>query len=660
MNSINRLKDHLRNNYSQSSIAHLKSATDVNVLLAFKEHKLLLIPEHKIELTNAYRETVYRLIPESAERGYELNYLTFLDSFSGHTREIESQVMEFLSPLTNRGLKEFLFLVITIVNGHLAKMVEHFYENLEQYDQQAMEHEQLADFQASTQNSLRGRLVDTLFAVSNLLNIFSKCQTADPDSDFKGLLTDEEPEFLFQAITISANINSYQYALDKISYGEWLVESIERNDSKPIYKFALTDFNLEKARDLGLQRILADRFKGRREKRWLRIVLENSILRAFDLAWDHYQNESSIFVSGIEKYDTGKKKLFALLDQLDAEDELLVGFNLTKSPVLSAYLSAVTLLAFALAAEQLKGKSSKGKYLFTCAKIPLTLIENFLTTIAINGAEIVDASGLFISDLPLVQHLDLFKAPFVRDRTGIVYALDNFVFDNWPESVRVNLMRGGPIANQIGKGWEQYVAYTMLNHDWEKVATGIKLKEKNKLITDIDLVAKKGDLLLIIQLKIYYGTGINQFEQWKFKNKLIHGVSQVKKAMEVIRLKKDILNHHFSKKELDEISVIKPVVMTNAHMFNGWKYDGVSIMSTGSLMQILNGATVRFTNQNHEVISEKRYAKSDKLTTQEIVGFIDEPLDWRIGSPQIEINYHHEIFSKSEMLFPTIQVNGLE
>ena len=215
-------------------------------------------------------------------------------------------------------------------------------------------------------------------------------------------------------------------------------------------------------------------------------------------------------------------------------------------------------------------------------------------------------------------------------------------------------MQGGGISDIVGNSWENYISKIMNETHWHKVFQGIKIKRNGKTLTDIDILALKDDLLVIIQIKIYYGSGINTFEQWKFRKKLEQAVRQVKLSEQAITSNMSLLSNYFDKNELKEIRNILPLVMTNSHIFNGWKHDGVPIMSVGSLMQFIKGGTVKFQNNEGKVLGEKAYRKSTQFTVEEFIKFVEMPLDWRIGNLTFKVVYHTEEFEHAGLKFPML------
>ncbi|MGN7787825.1 hypothetical protein ACTJIJ_25040 [Niabella sp. 22666] len=651
---ISQIKKDLQNGVINSSLQYLFSAVNISVFREFKEHKLLLIPPEAATLFEEYEKTARRIIPDQQELNKELRYLKFTEVYLLAIIDLKKQIKKLLDPYLKRSLKEFLFLIFQQVELYETQLTEHLYEAIKDESLNKMSSDQLSEIHEWSHNALRGRILDMMFAATSLINIFAEWQLDNTEEEFVGVNETKEIKELHDALMLSGNLNSYHFALDKISYGEWNVTEVGLLKNKPVFTFEFIDERFEKARDIGLKRETSDKlFVKKKNKRWLKDLLIDFASDAFDEAWDYYQNLGNIFLINNEEYRKGKAQMINSLETLDAEDELLVGMNPGKTEIISAYVVSCILGSYTIAAKYLTGKSPKHLYTFTCPEIPAQRVIQFIDRILVFGQPVINCLDLFICNLPLKQHLDLFKAPFIRNKDGKVYATD-YLSEDWANWARSFLMRGGKTADIVGKSWEGYIADIMRSNHWQKVVQGIKIKKDGRLLTDIDILAKRDDVLLIVQMKIYYGTGINHYEQWKFRSKLEHAVKQVRISESSITENIGILKPYFSDTELNEIKRIQPVVMTNSHMYNGWKYDDVPIMSIGSLMQIINGASVKFERTDGIVMNVKKYAASDIVSADEFIGFLEYPLDWRIGDSEYQTKYHQEEFEHAILNFPLL------
>jgi hypothetical protein len=651
---VSKLKEDLQDGDLKSSLQYLVSATDTLAFREFKEHKLLLIPTDNKTLLEKYEETARRIISDDKTLNKELHYLKFIKTYSYAITELKKQIKELLSPFLHRSLKEFLFLTFRHIELYKARLTKHLYEKTGDEPLSSLTLDELSEFHAHGHNALRGRLMDILFASTNLINSFAEWQLSNFEVGFVSVHEQGEIKEFYDAIIISGNINSYRFALDRISYGEWEITEVRISKTKPTFIFKIIDERFEKARDIGLKRMTSDKFfVKKKNKRWLHDLLINFASDAFDEAWDYYQNLGNIFLINNEEYKNGKEQIIKSLDTLGIEDEILVGMNRNNIEIISSYIVACILASYTIAAQCLKQKSSNHLYTFTCPEIPKHQINRFIEQISIFGKPIVNCFDLFVCKLPLKHNLDLFKTPFIKDKDGKIYATD-YLSEDWAIWAKSFLMKGGNTADIVGKSWESYIADVMSKNQWQKVKQGIKIKRGGRLLTDIDIIAKREDVLLIVQMKVYYGTGINPFEQWKFRNKLEHAVKQVKISEQYIKENKHVLKPYFSNAELSEIKRILPVVFTNSHIYNGWKYDGVSVMSTGSLMQIINGANVKFERTDGVIEGMKKYVVSDIVSLDEFIGFLESPLDWRIGDQHYKIKCHEEQFEHASLIFPLL------
>jgi hypothetical protein len=656
LNKINKIKNDLRNKDFSSAIALLTAADEV-VLKHFKEQRLLLYPDTSEQLISAYIEAANRIHVVGQNLDVELNYVKFISTYIKATTHLSKKVKGLLKNFENRNLKDFLF----ITNIHLEKYFKSAFKDLEILLAKNNSHADVLEKKTMISefghHVLKGRLNDAIFAQLNLVNIFSTVQVEKPNEDFIVLTEEKLIGKLVSAFNISGFLNCYQYALDQISCNEWYVQKVSDNrKGHSIFDFSIVDIDFQKAREIGLQRELASKLMGKQKKRWLRTILEETICQSYDHAWKYYQEENQLLITDNKTYLKFKDQLLQNLDELDAEDELLVGVASQNISIISHYVVVGIIDAFISASEALKNKLPRKPYLFTYPSLPYEEIINLVKRVRVLGLQL-DETVIddYISELPINRHLDLYKAPIIRMKSGKILALEHLAGGGWPTWVRVNLMQGGQTADIIGKAWESYIASILRDNQWTNVVEGFKIKKGGKVATDVDIIAKREDVVLIIQMKVYYGTGVNNYEQWKFRKKLEHAVEQVKISENLINQDLKTLQSIFSKSELNEIKRIKTLVMTNCHYFNGWKLNGIPIMSVGSLMQIINGATVRYTTKEGAVLEEKNYASSQNLTVDEFIDFIDLPLDYRIGTKSYKIRIHTEKLKDATMNFPIFE-----
>jgi predicted RecB family endonuclease len=657
MSLINQIKKELRKGNTNSAIVLLRKTQDKSILREFKEQKLLLIPHNTDEFLSEYRSCACRLSGNKNEQEIELNYIQFCREYLRATQEIKNQIKALINPYLDKGFKSFLWQT----NQHLTIFFDHlsiYFQNKFQTNKGEIipSPEQLAKETESSIHILSAIANDGLFAFTCLANLFSEWQ-----SEIIHESSDEPPkeniDVLVDALQLAGHLNSYQYALDKVSYGEWRVDHVNKINNKLIFKFSIIDIQLEIARDLGLKRMLSERFRPRK-KRWLSEQLEDFAVYALDYAWNYYQDQSGLLIIDNYEYEKAKIHIVKILSQLNAEDELLVEINANNPVVISAYVTICVVLGFVVAADFLKKKSKRYSYRYSFPEIPKNEIEKILQNSFVGDNSIINSLDAFVTKLPIDYHIDLFKAPFLKIKDDKIIAFEYLSQSDWVFWIRSYLMQGGKIADKLGKHWEQYIAYVLKENNWQEVTERIKIRKNAKIVTDIDILVKLDYVLFIIQVKVHYGNGVNQYDQWKCKKKLIEGVQQAKLAEQAIKKDLDILKPHVKSFDLiKEVAHIQPLVVTNVHAFNGWVFDDVPILSTNSLMQIINGATVRFTTNDGTIVDEKKYANSECLSADYVLEFIKLPLDWRIGKPSYNVNYLEEDLGLSTLKLPLFESN---
>ncbi|MBV8388980.1 MAG: NERD domain-containing protein [Mucilaginibacter sp.] len=651
MNSTNisQVKKALRDGDITFVNRYFEQINDPEIFKIIREQKVLVNKEHFDALEKAYQSCLWRLITDAAQLADEEMYLSFLRIYLLSGEKLESQVKTKIGFLLNRNLKELLFITFTEVDRYITEVNDHFIRYINEVNDRIKTNGSRAESSEWSFNTFKGVTNDYLFAVIKLVTCFLKWRTDEINNEFIGISTRNEIEAFNGALQLCAEINSYDYALSKITYGEWRIKSVHQG-SKPVFTFEIVDERLELARDISLKRMVSQKMKGRKYPLWLQLQLESVADEAVDFAWQYYE----IAVSGFsaEEKASIKKEVKRTLHDIDLEDDILVIVTRDTPEIFSQYIAATALVAFVKVGKALKKLDRGYQFHFTCGEIPLPVIKEFLEQVTIDGIDCRADLASFLSGPVIKNDLELHTAPFLRDRDGTVYALDYLSEKDGQIWVRNQFMNGGTIAVRVGKAWEIYLEGLLLNSFECKVVSGVKLKRDGKLITDIDLLAIRDNLLLIIQVKSYYGYGVNHFEQWKFRKKLIHGVQQTKKAQQAIGEDHRILSRYFTNVEIEKINVIQGLVVTNAEIYNNWQCDDIPIVSTSALMQIINGATVSYITADGRNMGEDRFIAGDKISTDEFVEFIQNPLDWKLSKDNLSLHHHKEEFEDAILEFP--------
>ncbi|GGE18245.1 hypothetical protein HNP72_001311 [Sphingobacterium soli] len=327
--SIKQIKNDLLRGINLSAMAYLKTSTSTLVLKEFKEQKLLLYATQDEQLKNEYINSVRRLCKSDTQE--ELAYIDFVEVYIAETTRLYDDLLKTVDKNLLINLKTFLFNIISAVDEHVNHILQTFHQDFERDDITANTPNELTEKHEWAFNGLRGKLNDVMFAVTRLINSYPfLCENID-------LINASNEDGIARALTICSNLNSFDYALDKISYDEWYV--FKKDEMEDEFFFIIKDLNLEKARDLGLKRELSSLMLSiEKNKRWLQEFFANPIIEIFEWIWDYYQNKNAIILNENDIYESAKNSIISSLKILGADDELLVSTENNKSEILPLLL----------------------------------------------------------------------------------------------------------------------------------------------------------------------------------------------------------------------------------------------------------------------------------------------------------------------------------
>lgn len=362
--SIKQIKSDLLQGITLSAIDYLKVSTSPLIFQEFKEQKLLLYVPQDAQLKNEYINSVKRLLQSEIEIKEELAYINFVEVYIAETTRLYDDLLKTVDKNLLVNLKTFLFNIISAVDEHVDHMLQTFYQDFEKDDITTNTPNELTEKHEWAFNGLRGKLNDVMFAVTRLINSYPfLCENID-------LINTYNKDGIATALTICSNLNSFDYALDKISYDEWYV--FKKDEMEDDFFFRIKDLNLEKARDLGLKRELSSLMLGiQKNKRWLQELFANPIMEIFEWIWEYYQNKNTIILNENDIYESAKNSIINSLKSLGADDELLVSTENDKSEVLPYYYVAAILNTFSRINQEFKLNSLRNKFDYTAPEIPI-------------------------------------------------------------------------------------------------------------------------------------------------------------------------------------------------------------------------------------------------------------------------------------------------
>ncbi len=261
-------------------------------------------------------------------------------------------------------------------------------------------------------------------------------------------------------------------------------------------------------------------------------------------------------------------------------------------------------------------------------RIPIDITKEYLFQVV--DEHIIDkAFDLFISSYPDIRRMDMLSKPLIKNKDGEVYGLYPFVtIMDWGSAIRNTLIIGGKIGDGFGRIWEYYIKNTFELYSWNIICQDKKIFRDGKIITDLDLMAEKNGIVLLIQTKSISNVG-TIYEHWKARNTIKKAIMQAQLAatyidfttLDMTNLLKDV------GKSLGDIKKIQPIVIIPSVMFSGWTNDEIPVVGFDRLLAILekektSDSVDEFDNLfSPDNLLEPEWGRLKKVYRREYLGF---------------------------------------
>lgn len=492
---------------------------------------------------------------------------------------------------------------------------------------------QSADY-ARHLHDLSGDINDVTFAGARALNEWMRRNHEKYPTPLPTRVRYSELEIAHNCIHLAAEWNSIEYIADKLSYGFYEAE-VMSGAEHPAVHLSISDIALERARMVAIERRVVQIERQQRPSYYLREGLELSLRAVMNYALAYYQgnlpygrarNLNRESVSQLEA------RLNRLLGCIDADDDLLVVSARMGYSVQVEYLASICLQWWSIIGHYVQGPGSKNRdaYLWLVG-IPTDQIASHISSSPAEKLLAERALMANILTLPTSRHFALIRHPFFRCTMGQTWSLSEFADLSWNAVVRERLVKGDIIGKTYGEVWEDYLAHALSDFGWVVHGKGIRIREGNRVLTDVDIAASKGELLLLIQLKATAIPGFNTFDQWKSRLIIESGARQAALAQKAVTDQPRLLMDWGGRKLANQADIIQPVVLTTCDLYNGWTCHGVPITSIGGLMTLLQGANVTYRRADDTAVESERFGHSTDLTAREFVELLHHPVEWRVS-----------------------------
>lgn len=623
---------HAATNGAYSTVGTLlQEIDDPQALDAVREHKVLFRahdrPGREL-VAAAFEAAVRRLLPKGLRQQEAVNYSRFSLVVFDLLESLTSFADERFAAINSLGYTE----LVDIVRDALETTVDAgvsgdpFRESAADLSLDRLSNQ--VEAAERELHEISGASNDLSWAVARVFNeLLARCsQVAGNRSGRR--VRDQARQNLQSLIFLASAWNAVEYAVNKVTFGEWVITRIS-DDSEPLIVFDMVDLPLMHARFAAIRRhVVAHAVRAPQGERYIREMLEALVPGVMHDA-AHYYTPSGLRVpiADHEWFDLDRRLRFTLR-ALDADDDMLLAAAARTDPqgAVAEYCAAVGMHWFAIVARFVAARLGRRGRALRFPTIPPEFISRVMTDDVSLQAEIASRIVSRVGSLPHSRPIELSYVPFVRIGTEIhaLPGVDGFI---WPASVRRRVLSNGRIGRDFGAAWEALISDTFADADWNIVGRRVKPRFEAKVLTDIDLLVLRRDLLLVVQIKATGSVGVTPYDHWKQRISAALGASQARKAVVALRCQPELLVSIAGRKLAAQVVRIEPVVITGSPLLNGWNCDGVPVISAAGLTSILEGARIVYRDVKGDALGI-RHLVSPELTTSEILDLFSRPVDW--------------------------------
>lgn len=354
-------------------------------------------------------------------------------------------------------------------------------------------------------------------------------------------------------------------------------------------------------------------------------------------AIDHYQSligHQEIEAEAIHKV---RDLAEAILVLVDVEDDLLFGAAGDSSAVSATYFASMALRWYMLGADVVRRSAPQrlAKQLDPTL-IPLDVLTEGVVGHSSKAAVATALDGLSVC-LPARGHFDLVRRPFVRAANATAYPVLTGDFGVWNTVVREALIAGGLVGKRVGKIWEVWFAKTFEQSDWAVIGEGVRLRKKGKVLTDVDLLLLREDLLLVVQIKGLIGSGLNPYDHWKNRKTIEKGCHQARIATDYLRADRSVIAALAGKRAERAVQHVEPVVLTNLGHFDGCVFDDVPVMSESGRNAIINGSRITYTDSRNREVGRHDFVPKEALDTSALRKLLGNSIELQVAMETPEV-----------------------
>lgn len=503
-------------------------------------------------------------------------------------------------------------------------------------------------------HDFNGRLIDLANAIARAINEFSRTDLLE--HGHRNLQRRERRralKILRRIVFTAGRLNSLEWILDSVTFGDFTV--IESTDeSAPTFRLDFGDTRLQLLRRLDVRRELIMNYAGQREKRYVReklLKIQDDILEYVLNYYCVTEQMEDLAQEDVNRViDLARKSLILI----DAEDDLLIAAGKFDQKIQAYYIAGMVLGFFAVTGLVVK----TAKFSLDRKRIPAAIPLSIIFTMFSNEALMKEAVEILTHNLPVRSHNLLMKAPYVRDGSEMAWPILGGDFGTWNVAVREALIQEGALGKDVGSTWENFYERSFDETGWQVIGKGVKLKRHGKILTDIDLMLVRDDLLLVVQIKALAGSGDTPYDHWKNRQIIEAGCRQARISADYLSEDRSKLVSICGRRCAESIHIIQPVVLTNIGHLQGWSHLDVPVISESTRKAICRGSKVDYFNASTgKLVHTKVFVGPDELSTKEILRLIREPIELKIAAEKPEVIYRFDQLGSVAFYLPEFAMN---
>jgi hypothetical protein len=660
------VKSDLQLGDTSSLLSLVEDAEDRETLSAIREQKLLLrIPSSEVRqrLADKYKESAKRILCDSPEFLHEANYAQFVVLISDQRDLLAKRVAESLKCFPRVSPIELVRAANALMLAWFEKIWNTMWEQVSpelKLKKNAGDLSSTAAGSERTLHEINGMTNDVAFAVARAINEAFKVVDRHKAYASGRAVTEGTSKALLELIEFAFMWNSFEYAADQLSYGEWVVRSIQYSGPTEVV-LDIRDPILTYARMIGLRREVVSLKFGKERPSAARLQLERLVPDFLDNCMEYLTIGASLRCGPVEMSSL-KSKMQRGIAELDPNDDLLLVAAGPDFPVIEDYIAALSLRWFCDIAEF--AANHLPRRMMRELNPPVSTIEAIGAMLPLEESQrlrVMVTLDELIQDPPVTRHLALIASPFIRLPHSQIVCFPTLNCARWPADIRAKWLRKGNVGRRFGNLWEAYAANMLENFGWKILGKGTKLRKNGQVVTDVDLLAFRDGLLLILQIKALAGQGTNPYDHWKNRKIIEEGARQAAAAAACLKTEMHLLWSICPKRAVPDVRLVQSAVLTNLHQFNGWNVGDIPVISRNGLLTILNGAVVTRQLPDQTILETEHFSSQKTWDENEFVRLMKNPVDWQVAQESLEVTHNCKELEGVRYHIPNIgqwQLNG--